>query len=73
MSENQTPLRKPVPFRWAGHSRDHRTNLWSVECGKCGKSFNPPTTMVTWQSFDCPKCGARHTADWNAEIVEYTP
>lgn len=73
MAEKLAPQRKPTQFKFVGLSGDGRANVWSVECGACGKWFKPPTTLITWQSFDCPRCGARHSANWNDDIVEYTP
>lgn len=63
----------PVAFRYAGHSSDRRANRWEVDCGKCKKPFSPPTTMLSRQDFDCPRCGALHTANWNQDSVHYLP
>jgi len=61
--------RIPVQFRISGRSGDDRTNRWAVVCGACGREFNPRTTRLSRQEFDCPKCGALHRADWNNDDV----
>lgn len=50
-----------------GESTDRRTNKWVLTCGKCGKSFEPRTTMHAKQNVTCPKCGAEETVDYNAK------
>jgi hypothetical protein len=34
-------------------SRDLRTNVWSIQCKKCGRWFSPPTTMLAVQLGQC--------------------
>ena len=50
--------------RYAGRSHDWRTNVWNVICS-CGKTFQPPTTMLRYQTVQCPKCGKEARFDWN--------
>ena len=36
----------------------------NVTCS-CGKTFQPPTTMLRYQTVQCPKCGKEARFDWN--------
>lgn len=63
-------VRKAEPtFRLAGSSCDGRTNKWEVVCSQCSLVFNPMTTLLSKQSFSCPCCEERYTADWNEPSV----
>ena len=59
---------KTIP-RVLGLSRDGRTQRWSVTCPKCGHVFEPLTTRLSTQGFECPKakCSAPLFVDYNAE------
>lgn len=63
--------------RVIGRSHDQRTQRWFVTCPKCGKGFEPITTRLSTQTFDCPKarCGASLFADYNADppVVRLMP
>lgn len=50
---------------YVGLSSDWRTNKWRVVCKKCGKSYEPNTTMYATQNLECPKCGIRELVDYN--------
>jgi hypothetical protein len=50
--------------RLLGLSRDYRTNRWEITCD-CGKVFKPQTTMLRFQSVECPKCLKVETIDYN--------
>lgn len=64
-----TDTHQPTPPRCLGLSRDGRTNRWEITCPKCGKVFEPRTTMLATQSMECPKrsCGAEMVANYNSE------
>ena len=49
-------------------SKDGRTNRWRITCD-CGKAFEPTTTLYSTQAVECPKCGQRAVADYNAQTV----
>ena len=55
-------------YKCVGWSSDKKANLWRVMCS-CKKVFNPPTTMLSTQSVECPKCGKREVVNYN-EVVE---
>jgi len=55
-------------LRFVGLSHDLRTNKWEAKC-KCGKSFNPPTTTLSTQTIECPKCGKTELVNYNE--IEY--
>jgi hypothetical protein len=52
-------------IRCIGPSHDFRTNRWRVNC-ECGNTFDPCTTMLSTQTFECPKCRRGYIADYNA-------
>lgn len=54
-----------------GRSSDGRTNRWRVTCPRCGKSFEPTTTMFKSQSLVCPngRCNALMIAHYDDDIV----
>lgn len=73
----QTPSQSPAEtdlsrakLTWLGHSNDHRTNRWRVECPKCTRAWEPPTTMFGSMEMVCPKSTCRHEfmAFYNQEI-----
>lgn len=53
--------------RLQGLSHDQRTNLWSVTCRHCGKTHTPKTTMLAWQTIECPgkKCETSEVINYN--------
>lgn len=57
-----------------GSSYDLRTNKWRVKCKKCNNSFEPPTTMLRYQTITCESrrksCGQSEIIDWNTELDE---
>lgn len=48
-------------------SIDLRTNVWQIQCKKCGKWFSPPTTIVAVQLVECTtrKCNNSETINYN--------
>lgn len=54
-----------------GLSHDQRTNRWSVTCRHCGATHTPPTTMLAWQTLECPKrrCEATEVVNYN-ELID---
>jgi hypothetical protein len=54
-------------YHLTGLSRDGRTNRWYVTCKKCGKQFEPPTTMLATQLIVCPnsKCKEEEVINYN--------
>lgn len=62
-----------IQFRAIGLSSDRRTNKWEVVC-LCGQRFQPHTTLLARQSFNCPKCDRLYVANWNKpEVRSMTP
>lgn len=61
---------KQWTMRAVARSQDRRTNVWSVSppCGHA--AFNPQTTMLSTQVVECPRCGRRAWADYNADKIE---
>lgn len=52
-----------------GRSFDNRTNVWRIT-PPCGHTpFSPPTTMLSWQRVECPKCGMQAAADYNEGTI----
>ena len=60
-------------IKCVGSSYDKRTNAWRITCPKCGKDFNPPTTMLNFQQVECPKskCKAMFTIDYNDKKIRF--
>lgn len=52
--------------RLVGSSYDLRTNRWRATCRKCKKEYEPQTTMLRWQTLECPKCGKIDIINYNA-------
>jgi hypothetical protein len=54
-------------YHLTGLSTDGRTNRWYVTCKKCGKQFEPPTTMLATQLIVCPnsKCKEEEVINYN--------
>lgn len=48
-----------------GASRDLRTNVWKVTCLKCKKSYNPQTTLFSFQDLSCEKCSQTDRINYN--------
>lgn len=61
-------MKTTVPI-YVGPSRDHRTNVWSVVCPKCGHEFRPRETMFNWQSVECFKCKSELSCDYEKQTV----
>lgn len=47
-------------------SQDGRTNIWQLNCPKCGKQWTPSTTMLAKREESCPRCGHHEVVDYNA-------
>jgi len=63
-----TPL---FNVRYCGSSFDGRTNAWEFTSKCCNKIFKPITTMLRFQTVECPKCGKCETIDYNnSQAVE---
>lgn len=58
---------KHFSVRLLGLSHDDRTNKWEATCRHCGKSYIPLTTMLAWQTLECPgrKCDTAETVNYN--------
>ena len=69
-SRSFTATTKHFIVRLAGLSYDQRTNRWSVTCRHCGVTHTPPTTMLAWQTLECPgtrrkDCGILESVNYN--------
>jgi hypothetical protein len=49
----------------SGLSRDLHTNRWSVTSKCCNENFTPKTTMMRYQTVQCPKCKKEECLDYN--------
>lgn len=54
-------------IRHAGSSYDRRTNVWEFTSKCCKQVFKPVTTMLRYQTVECPKCGQSECIDYNTE------
>lgn len=54
-------------IRLKGLSHDQRTNLWEATCRHCGTTHTPMTTMLAWQTLECPgkQCDIIETVNYN--------
>lgn len=63
----KTETEKFKNIHTVGLSEDKRTNVWSLTCKKCGKTFRPPTTMLADQLVVCQnrKCENKEAVNYN--------
>ena len=53
-------------------SDDGRTNIWHIT-PPCGHApFSPPTTMLSCQRVECPRCGISAVAEYNEGVFTQT-